>query len=386
MRSLIVRLNGLLFFVLMAGACGASDPSAQSESSGGQHLGLGWEHSCSVNASGAVRCTGSNAHGALGDGSTTDRSVLAPVSGLSSGVTGVFSGGNRSCALLESGAVKCWGWNSSYGLGDGSNQDRLTPVDVLGLSSGVKALAMGYDNSCALTLSGAVKCWGANVSGSVGNGTLLDPISPVDVVSLSAVTGISIGEHHVCARSLGGEVWCWGINSSGQLGNETLTESHVPAQVQGLGGGARSVVAGYYHSCALTDAGGVKCWGSNYSGCLGDGSTTRRTFPVDVIGLSSGVSALVAGYSHTCALLETGKVKCWGGNGNGQLGTDNNTSSSQPVDVVGLSDVVSLYSGAHHVCAQLSSGSLKCWGENRSGQLGDGTTGDRKVPAESVFF
>jgi hypothetical protein len=158
--------------------------------------------------------------------------------------------------------------------------------------------------------------------------------------------------------------------------------------VTSLTSGVIAVNAGYSHTCALTTSGGVKCWGDNDYGKLGDGTTgSRRSTPVDVVGLTSGVSAVSAGGSHTCALTASGSAKCWGYNYSGALGDGTGNNSSTPVDVVGMiSGVSTINTGALHTCALTTSGRVKCWGENYYGQLGDGTTIDRLVPVDVVGF
>ena len=130
----------------------------------------------------------------------------------------------------------------------------------------------------------------------------------------------------------------------------------------------KAIAAGFRHSCAVTDAGAVKCWGWNESGRLGDGTTTDRLTPVDVAGLSGGVRALAAGGAHTCAVTDAGTVKCWGYNGVGELGDGTTTERLTPVDVTGLGvRARSLAVGAGHSCALTSSGRVKCWGANGAG-------------------
>lgn len=301
-------------------------------------------------------------------------------------VTQIASGYYHSCAVTTAGGLKCWGVNTSGQLGDNSSTQRLSPVDVVGLTSGVALVAAENTNTCAVTTAGSVKCWGDNEFGQLGNGRVTASKVPVDVTGLSTgVVSLAIGYRHACALTGAGDAKCWGDNSTGQLGNNSSTSSSVPVDVYGLAASVASVVAGGNHTCAVTKAGGAKCWGYGTYSMLGDGTQNARYAPVDVVGLSSGVAQLLATSNNTCALTTAGGVKCWGFNGQGQVGDGTKTQRSTPVDVTGLTAGVTklaLGGGASHHCAITDVGGLKCWGANTNGALGDSSTTNRLVPVD----
>ena len=372
-----------------AGTPAAPDAAISSVLASAISVAAGGSHTCAVTSGGRVKCWGWNGYGQLGDGTTDSRTTPMDVSGLASGVIGVAAGRYHTCAVTAGGGVKCWGSNGRGQLGDGTTTDRLTPVDVSGLGSGVSALAAGAEHTCAVTAGGGVKCWGYNGYGQLGDGTTIGRTTPVDVNGLgSGVSVVAAGRYHTCVMTAGG-VKCWGGNSNGQLGDGTTQSRTTPVDVSGLGSGVTAVAAGESHTCAVMDAvhgGGVKCWGYNYRGQLGDGTTTDRLVPVDVSGLANGVSAVAAGTYHSCAMKAEGGVKCWGFNIFGQLGDGTAGDRNVPTDVSGLASGVSgVAAGGDHTCAVMDTvrgGGLKCWGNNGSGQLGNGTTDKHTTPVE----
>jgi alpha-tubulin suppressor-like RCC1 family protein len=143
--------------------------------------------------------------------------------------------------------------------------------------------------------------------------------------------------------------------------------------VMGLTSGVTAITGRWRHTCALTSAGGVKCWGNNHDGQLGDGTKHDRNTPVDVVGLTTGIKAIAVGWGHACALTTAGGMKCWGSNHEGQLGDGTGADRKGPVDVVILSSgITAIATGGQHTCA-VAHGAVTCWGENEDGQLGDGT-------------
>jgi alpha-tubulin suppressor-like RCC1 family protein len=338
-------------------------------------IAAGNTHLCATTPQGAAKCWGTNESGRLGDGTTTDRNVPTEVSSLSTGIAQIGPGFFASCATTTAGAVKCWG-NNFYGQLGVSNTatQSLTPINVAGLTSGVASAHAGAYHSCALTTGGGVKCWGANFNGELGVSTTfaVNNFTPLNVTGLTAgVSAIAVGSAYNCAITASGGVKCWGSNFYGQLGNDSFVDSTTPVDVIGLTSGVSAITTGGFHTCALTQAGAVKCWGNNDTGAVGDGTNVTKKVPASVIGLGSGVIAISGGNYNTCALTASGGVKCWGSNAQGTLGNGSTVDSLTPVDVAGLgSGVAAIAVGAVSACALTSAGNVKCWGGNFSGQLG----------------
>lgn len=274
-------------------------------------VSVAFGRSCGVTESGAALCCGGNPDGLmLGTTSTDTCSYGDPtpisypcsrtplqVDGLPEGVADISAGGSMVCVLMKTGGVKCWGYNDTGELGDGTRTNRPAPGDVVGLTSGVKAISAGVEHACAITASGALKCWGLNRYGQLGDGTSEDRLVPTDVYGLSSgVIGVSAGESHTCAIMNTGAVKCWGAYAL--LGQETSDTDEI---------------------CTTQDLSGNK-------------TCSRK--PLNVPGLSSGVVSLAAGSNHSCVVLSSGRAKCWGVNGNYQLGDGTDINRQTPVELV----------------------------------------------------
>jgi alpha-tubulin suppressor-like RCC1 family protein len=303
-----------------------------------------------------------------------------------------------------------------------ATSDRPVAADhrlVAGAGAPTPQVAAGEFHTCALLEDGTVRCWGNNLRGQLGDGTTDRRSNPVQVlasgtavaspVPLDRVTRIAAGRSHTCALLEDRTVRCWGSNASGRLGDGTTDSRLNPVQVLASGtaaaspvalGGVTQIAAGNSHTCALLEDRTVRCWGSNVSGRLGDGTTGDRLNPVQV--LASGTAAaspvvlgevtqIATGITHTCALLEDRTARCWGANG-GEVGDGTTVNRLNPVQVlasgtaaaspVALGGVTQILTGETFTCALLEDGTVRCWGWNGSGRLGDGTTDLRLNPVQ----
>jgi alpha-tubulin suppressor-like RCC1 family protein len=405
--------------VLPAGAAAehASQPSstaaARLDVSGGTDLDPSG-HSCAI-AGTAVRCWGYGGVGRLGYASTatvgddeTPGSV-APVDLGGRDATAISAGGFHSCALLDDGSVRCWGFGAEGRLGlpsptglpedigDNETPGSAGPV-FLGAGRSAVAISAGGAHSCAVLDDGTVRCWGWGSDGRLGYGNRNDvgddeppgSVGPVDLGPGVTATAITAGRDHNCALLQGGSVRCWGYGFQGRLGyanSTTIGEDEAPGSVGpvDLGGAAVAISAGNGHSCALLDGGGVRCWGFAGNGRLGypdpgpvpndigDNETPASAGPVQLGGRAVAISA---GDAHSCALLDDGSVRCWGFGGDGRLGLgntgdvgdDETPAAAGPVALGGRA--VAISAGGRHTCARLEDGSVRCWGAGFTGRLG----------------
>ena len=333
--------------------------------------------------------------GKLGDGTITNRHSPTSVDlGMGRTAKAISLGTSHTCAILDDDSLRCWG-NNTYGqMGAGTTTRGHPPTAVdLGVARTAKAVNPGEWRTCAILDDDSLVCWGFNNKGQLGDGTTTNRHAPT-LVNLGAgrsakairFGGTSHANSHTCAILDDDSLVCWGSNNTGQLGDGTTTDRHDPTAVDlGASRTAQVLHVGKSHNCAILDDNSLKCWGANGNGQLGDGSTTGRHSPVAVdLGDSRTAQAVSLGISHTCAILDNGELKCWGANAKGQLGDRTTTDRHTPTPV-NLGDgrtAQSIHLGEKHTCAILDDNSLKCWGDNNSGQLGDGTTSgtDRHTP------
>ena len=335
-------------------------------------VSAGGDHSLALAGDGRLYSWGGNDNGQLGDGGTTQRASPALIS-LANGVeaAAISGGANFSLAIGSDGRVYGWGQNSHGQLGDGTLTQRTAPVAVtLAIGVKAKAIAAGGGHSLAIGSDGKLYAWGDNAVGQLGDGTQTQRSSPV-LVSLPAgvaAVGIAAGSAHSLALGSDGKLYVWGLNASGQLGNGTTSMVIVPAaqswsnQVVPLVAPGSKLVVGRFHSCAVDTAGEVQCWGENSVGAVGDGTTIDRTVPVRVNGVT-GATALAATaaanamqYSHTCAIVTGGEVRCWGPNVATWL--------VDPFTNQRLSGVVAVATGDYLSCAVRSDGTGRCLGRD----------------------
>ena len=291
-------------------------------------------------------------------------------------VAQVALGGAHTCAVKEDGSLWCWGANASGQLGVGDLIDRNIPVQVM--SGGVKEVSLGTYYTCAVKEDGSLWCWGDNRYGQLGVGDFNDKDVPAQVMN-EGISNVVLGAAHTCAIKKDGSLWCWGNNNWGQLGLGDTANRNTPFQV--ISDGVKQVALGDGHTCALKEDGSLWCWGRNNYGQLGLGDFTDRYTPVQVT--SGGIKQIDAWGFNTCAIKEDNSLWCWGFNERGQLGLGDLNDRNIPIQVM-ESGVEQISLGYEHTCSVMEDSSLWCWGRNDYGQLGLGDFTDRYTPVRVI--
>ncbi|MEM1349361.1 MAG: hypothetical protein AAGI01_12440 [Myxococcota bacterium] len=299
-------------------------------------LAVGADFACALLDGGDVVCWGSNSRGQLGDG-TDERALTPPSEPVVTGATDVAVSTAHACAVLASGSGQSWGANSRGQLGDGTTTESNTPVLVAGIDDAIQVV-VGILHTCVLRQSGGVSCWGSNEFGELGVSMFSDGetvFMPRSVMGLNGVEQIAGFARHTCARTSRGGVSCWGLNLRGQIGDGTVTDALTPRPLS-AGGGWADVAVGGNHSCGVSSIGGsVSCWGANRFGQLGS-STNEDALSPDNVSSINNITHISLGEAHTCALEDQGTVWCWGDNRDGQLGPRSQNEEFAPIEVTGL--------------------------------------------------
>jgi alpha-tubulin suppressor-like RCC1 family protein len=362
----------------LVAACGSASPSASIPTAPAapriHGLTAGRWHSCARDDDGAVFCWGDGRDGQLGDGSRSIRTRPVSVRSLPA-IEGVAAGSRHTCARTHDGRIYCWGARDRGQIGDGVLDDDVEPALEPQLVAGVDGatqLSVGDDHACALRIDRTVLCWGDNQFGQLGRGESdIAPRSatPAAVAGLTEVVEVRAGATHTCARTASGSVRCWGGGAYGQLGPRGWTSIvRAPVEVAAFDDPIE-LSLGARHTCVLSSAGRVSCWGDDHEGQLGDGSTVARAEPVEVPNVVDAVE-IDAGRAHTCVRLRHGSVRCWGRDGDGELGRST-TSALHAAE---------LTTGGRHTCILDDVGLARCWGSNAYGQLGNGRAFAQPTP------
>ena len=346
---------------------------------------------CAMLGDGSLNCWGDGNNGKLGIGYSTSQNVPQIVDlGFGRTAANMSTGMFHTCTVLDNGALKCWGNGANGKLGSGTTDDKMSP-SMVNLGSGRTAMSVsaGIAHTCAILDNGAISCWGLGSYGALGNGASTEKLTPTLTSSLGTnrtAVAISAGGLHTCAILDNGAVSCWGMGSYGALGNGAVSSQLTPTLTSSLGANRTAVAisSGYSHNCAILDNGSVSCWGWNNVGQLGNGGNTNQNTPQIInLGLGRTAVSISAQNAHTCAVLDNDAVSCWGDNEYGQLGIGTTTDQNTPQTVnLGLGKTaVSVSGGSFNSCAVLNDGSLTCWGDNTYNQFGDGTSQSRLEPS-----
>jgi alpha-tubulin suppressor-like RCC1 family protein len=377
----------------------------------------GEEHSCGVTSGRQLRCWGDGSNGKLGINDlsgTAHNTAVTVLNGLGTGpLTGVVAvsvSNSSSCSLMTSRQVRCWGSDFLGQLGNGTaTGNRYLPVPVTNTLAtanltGVTQLSVGYHHACAVLTNRQVRCWGDNDNGELGRGDIGGTSDRPVVVRavtgagpLTGVTHVSAGDDHSCARLTTGQLRCWGWGPGTGYGG--VTNRGRPVVVRGVAGagpltGVTQVSAGSFLTCARLASGQARCWGDNTKGELGigvQGGSRLRPAVVESAngaGALTGVTQVVAGEEHACAILAgAGQVRCWGTREYGQLGDGSFTGVAVRPQVVrtvagpgALTGVTQLGFDFVTTCARLSNGQARCWGYNAYGGLGNGNFDSKARP------
>lgn len=341
-----------------------------------KHVSAGYYHVCAVTVGGAAYCWGLNQSGQLGRGTMDDASNV-PVRVAGSLRFQSVSAGAPTCGVTTEGAAYCWGSDWAPDSSDASSSS-MPALLVRGLKFATVTAGNGY--ACGVTTSGDAFCWGSNRNGELGDGTKERKRMPVAVAGGLKWRVVSAGSWQTCGVTASGALYCWGKAWSGYARDSARAQSSVP--VAGLLGLTfKQVSVGQGFACALTTDGRAYCWGdTNKHGQLGSGTTGGNTPMGGAVAGALNFMSLSTGSSHACGVTVDGTAYCWGYNYNGQLGNGTTKPSSVPVPVTGSLRFSAVTASLAHSCGLTTTGATYCWGFNDEGQSGTGSEVGSQIP------
>lgn len=354
-------------------------------------ISIGSSQMCALNESGRAYCWGSRVSGATGENISDASSVMRPAPAAGAlRFRDIAVGTNVVCGVTAAGETWCWGTNAAGALGNGTattdGSGSITPVRVSAAPAFV-SISAASQSVCGTTAAGAAWCWGDNDRGQLGAGITVN--SPFRLPSPTLVAGgqvydtYTVGATHTCGLTRTGAVYCAGNNGLRELGREAPPLTSVTPLLAGGGPYSRLSTGPSSHRCALAADGVPWCWGNNGSGQLGRTTTTDRIGTPAPAQTALRFTRVVSGAFHTCGITADGTAYCWGNNSSGELGDGSFTNRTSPVAVTGGHRFTELAAGSHNTCGITTSGALYCWGSNRSNMLGAGVQSlDRNVPVQ----
>ncbi len=347
-------------------------------------VSTGMWHTCAIYDQGNLFCWGRNYYGQLGFSTEGSQNTPRPVTPEAEWAQ-VSAGEYHTCAVKVDGTLWCWGANGGGRLGDGSTTQKAEPTQESTKASDWSAVDAGDGHTCALKENGRLFCWGSNYYGQLGYSTGIEnpsedrAVNPGRVGTAEDWAEISAGSSHTCARKEDGRLLCWGRNASGELGigvldtTNPLVRHETPEAVLGATDWS-GVSTGSSMTCGVRGAASLECWGESTLGVLGLGDVAADVSTPQVV--ATGFAEVSAGSFVACATQSDGSLWCWGNNTAGMLAVGTGLDpQTVPAPVGGDDDWLSVAAGGFHVCGIRATGKLFCWGSNGDGQVGNGESG-----------
>ena len=335
---------------------------------------------------------GQNLYGGLGDQTLISKSSPIQVIGGGTNWKQVSAGGTCTSAIKTDGTLWSWGRNNNGQLGDNTIVNKSSPVQVSGGGTNWKQVSAGGFHTTAIKTDGTLWTWGSNSLGQLGDNTIVSKSTPVQV-TMGGVANtnwkqvVGGGQNYTAAIKTDGTLWSWGYNAFGNLGDNTIVDKSTPVQVSGGGTNWKQVSCALYHTAAIKTDGTLWLWGFNLNGGLGDNTRVNKSTPVQVSGGGTNWKQVACILQQTAAIKTDGTLWLWGRNDFGQLGLNDIIYRSTPVQVIGGGTnwkQVCIGSTSYHTAAIKTDGTLWVWGRNDFGQLGVNTTANISSPIQTV--